>query len=91
MSLDESRLSRIRTPLLLVSVAVLVWAALGALDVGNFTYSGYATDGNNTITRVTEGGPADRGAPDGRLRPQYRWDSGREHTGPGATAAAGNQ
>jgi hypothetical protein len=60
MSLDESRLSRIRTPLLLVSVAVLVWAALGALDVGNFTYSGYATDGNNTITRVTEGGPADR-------------------------------
>jgi hypothetical protein len=51
--------SRYRTPLLVVTVVMLMWGVLGALDVRNQTYSGYATDGNNTITRVTDGGPAD--------------------------------
>jgi hypothetical protein len=46
--------------LLVFSALIFVWSVLGALDVRNFVDSGYATDGNNTITQITEGGPADR-------------------------------
>ena len=51
--------SRSRKLLLVVSAALVVWGVLGALDIRNQTYTGYATDGNNTITRVTDGSPAD--------------------------------
>lgn len=52
-------ISRYRPALLIVAVVLLVWGVLGALDIRNQTYRGYTTDGNNTITQVTEGGPAD--------------------------------
>jgi hypothetical protein len=58
--MNGSALSRYKSPLLIVSTLLLVWAVLGALDVRNYADNGYATDGNNTITQVVEGGPADR-------------------------------
>ncbi len=57
--MNTSELSRYKNPLLVVSVALLIWGALGVLDVRNQTYTGYVTDGNNTITGVAEGSPAD--------------------------------
>jgi len=57
--MNTSELSRYKNPLLVVSVVLLIWGALGALDVRNQTYTGYVTDGNNTITGVAEGNPAD--------------------------------
>ncbi len=57
--MHTSELSRYKTPLLVVAVALVVWGVLGALDIRNQTYTGYVTDGNNTITRVTDGSPAD--------------------------------
>jgi hypothetical protein len=50
---------RYKAPLLAVSVGILIWAMLGALDVKNQAFSGFVTDGNNTVTGVTQGGPAD--------------------------------
>ena len=57
--MNTSELSRYRPPLLVVAVVLVVWGVLGALDIRNQTYAGYVTDGNNTITQVTDGGPAD--------------------------------
>jgi hypothetical protein len=57
--MNNSELSRYKNPLLVVSVALLIWGTLGVLDVRNQTYTGYVTDGNNTITGVAEGSPAD--------------------------------
>jgi len=53
------QLARYKTPLLVVSALILIWGLFGVIDVRNQTYTGYATDGNNTITQVTNGGPAD--------------------------------
>jgi len=57
--MGTSDLSRFKTPLLGISFLILIWGLLGVLDVRNLTYTGYATDGNNTITQVTDGSPAD--------------------------------
>jgi hypothetical protein len=57
--METSEVSRYRRPLLVVAVVLVVWGVLGALDIRNQTYTGYVTDGNNTITRVTDGSPAD--------------------------------
>ena len=37
-----------------------VWGVLGIFDVDNLPYSGYQTDGNNTVTQVAEGSPAEQ-------------------------------
>jgi membrane-associated protease RseP (regulator of RpoE activity) len=57
--MNTSELPRYKTPLLVLSVVLLVWGASGVLDVRNQTYTGHVTDGNNTITGVSEGGPAE--------------------------------
>jgi hypothetical protein len=57
--METSEVSRYRKPLLVVAVVLVVWGVLGALDIRNQTYTGYVTDGNNTITQVTDGSPAD--------------------------------
>jgi hypothetical protein len=57
--MQTTKLSRHKTPLLVVAALLLIWGVLGALDIHNQTYTGYATDGNNTITQVTDGSPAD--------------------------------
>jgi len=56
--METLEVSRYKTPLLVVTVVILIWGALGALDIRNQTYTGYVTDGNNTITGVAEGSPA---------------------------------
>ena len=53
-----SDLSRYKKPVLVIAALILVWGALGALDAHNYSYNGYATDGNNTITRIDDAGPA---------------------------------
>lgn len=57
--MDTLKLGRYKAPLLVVSVLILVWGVFGALDVQNQAYRGYVTDGNNTITGVAGGGPAE--------------------------------
>jgi hypothetical protein len=57
--METPEVSRYRKLLPVVTVALVVWGVLGALDIRNQTYTGYATDGNNTITQVTDGSPAD--------------------------------
>jgi hypothetical protein len=50
---------RYKRALLAATVLILVWAILGAADARNRTYTGYVTDGNNTVIQVTESSPAD--------------------------------
>ncbi|AVR45375.1 hypothetical protein C7S20_08885 [Christiangramia fulva] len=45
--------------LLGVGILFIAWGILGVLDQKNFTYSGYSTDGNNTIVQVEKGSPAE--------------------------------
>jgi hypothetical protein len=58
-TMHTTEMSRYKTPLLVVAVVLVVWGVLGALDIRYQTYTGYVTDGNNTITQVTDGSPAD--------------------------------
>lgn len=45
--------------LMIAAVIFIIWGILGLMDAKNYTYSGYSTDGNNTITQVKEGSPAE--------------------------------
>jgi membrane-associated protease RseP (regulator of RpoE activity) len=51
--------STIKVPLAIFAVVVLVWGIMGFLDIGKATQVGYDTDGNNTVTQVYSGGPAE--------------------------------
>ncbi len=44
--------------LLFVGAAFIVWGVLGLMDSKNYTYSGYQTDGNNTIVQIEDASPA---------------------------------
>ena len=55
-----SQTARYKTPFLALAVLFLIWGALGVIDQRKVPYSGYITDGNNTVTRVDPGSPADR-------------------------------
>ena len=46
------------TILLVVGVLFIIWGILGIMDFKNFTYSGFITDGNNTIIKVEDNSPA---------------------------------
>lgn len=54
-----SDLSGRKTWYLVAAVLVAIWGLLGLLDQPDVPYSGYQTDGDNTVTRVMEGGPAE--------------------------------
>ena len=56
--MTNSDFSRYKKPGLIVAAVILLWGALGGADAHNYSYNGYATDGNNTITRVDDAGPA---------------------------------
>jgi len=43
----------------IVGVLFIIWGILGIMDAKNYSYSGYNTDGNNTITQVKDGSPAE--------------------------------
>ena len=45
--------------LIIVAILFIIWGILGLMDAKNYSYSGYSTDGNNTITRVRAGSPAE--------------------------------
>lgn len=45
--------------LIIAAVLFIIWGILGLMDAKNYSYSGYSTDGNNTITQVREGSPAE--------------------------------
>jgi len=47
------------TILLIVSVLFIIWGVLGMMDSKNYAYSGYSTDGDNTIIQVREGSPSE--------------------------------
>lgn len=46
------------TTLFVVAVLFIIWGILGVMDFKNFTYSGYITDGDNTIIKVEDNSPA---------------------------------
>lgn len=56
--MNRTQPGRYRTLLSVVAAAIVIWGAIGAFDLSNQPYSGYATDGNNTVTQVTDGSPA---------------------------------
>lgn len=43
----------------IAAVLFIIWGILGLMDAKNYSYSGYNTDGNNTITKVKDGSPAE--------------------------------
>jgi hypothetical protein len=54
----EQRAVSYRTPFLIVAALFVVWGILGVIDAGNIPYSGYLTDGNNTVVQVQDRSPA---------------------------------
>ena len=57
--MNVSDASRYKAPILVIAALIIVWGVFGLIDVPNYSYNGYVTDGNNTITRVNAGGPAE--------------------------------
>ncbi len=55
----ENKSTKYNTLLLIIGVLFIVWGILGLMDSENYAYDGYSTDGNNTITQVKEGSPAE--------------------------------
>jgi len=47
------------TALYVLAVLFIIWGILGLMDAKNYVTSGYNTDGNNTIIKIIEGGPAE--------------------------------
>jgi len=43
----------------IAAVLFIIWGILGLMDAKNYSYAGYSTDGNNKITQVREGSPAE--------------------------------
>ena len=50
-----------KTKFLIAAVLVAIWGIMGVMDQSNVPYSGYFTDGNNTVTQVLAGSPAEAG------------------------------
>jgi len=51
--------ARHKTTFLTLAALIVIWAILGTFDVRNLTYTGYLTDGDNTVVQVTSGSPAE--------------------------------
>jgi hypothetical protein len=43
----------------IAGVLFIIWGILGLMDAKNYSYSGYGTDGDNTIIQVRDGSPAE--------------------------------
>jgi hypothetical protein len=54
----ERKAATYKVPMLVGAALFVLWGVFGVLDAGNVPYSGYLTDGNNTVTQVEEGSPA---------------------------------
>ena len=55
----ENQATKNNPILLIMAVLFIIWGVLGLMDSENYAYSGYNTDGNNSITQVREGSPAE--------------------------------
>jgi len=53
--------SQYKTPLIIFAAVVAVYGIFGWMDVGNYAQGGWNTDGNNTVTEVLPGSPAEAG------------------------------
>ena len=58
--METNTYARYKTTMLVAAGLFAVWGILGIFDVGNLPYAGYQTDGNNTVTQVREGSPAEQ-------------------------------
>ena len=56
--MEANTYARYKTTLLVAAGLFAVWGILGIFDVSNLPFNGYQTDGNNTVTQITDGGPA---------------------------------
>ncbi|MGD2215329.1 MAG: PDZ domain-containing protein [Gemmatimonadales bacterium] len=56
--MTEQKTGNYKIPMLAGAALFVLWGVFGLLDAGNVAYSGYITDGNNTVTQVEEGSPA---------------------------------
>jgi hypothetical protein len=54
----EFNKNKYRLPVFIIAALVAIWGILGLLDIQNFTYVGYNTDGDKTVIAVEEGSPA---------------------------------
>lgn len=57
--MQTNTFARYRPAMLAAAGVIALWGVLSIFDVQHRPYSGYQTDGNNTLTNVAEGGPAD--------------------------------
>jgi membrane-associated protease RseP (regulator of RpoE activity) len=55
----ENQSTKYNALLLIVGLLFIIWGVLGLMDSKNYAYSGYDTDGNNTIIQVREGSPSE--------------------------------
>lgn len=53
--------SQYKTPLIIAAAVVAIYGIFGWMDVGNYAQGGWNTDGNNTVTQVLPGSPAEAG------------------------------
>ncbi len=56
----DVRRPRHKTLFLTLAAILVVWGLLGLRNIASFVYSGYTTDGNNTVIHVDEASPAAR-------------------------------
>ncbi len=55
----ENQSTKYNALLFIVGLLFIIWGVLGLMDSKNYAYSGYSTDGNNTIIQVREGSPSE--------------------------------
>ena len=58
--MERQNYARYKTAMLVAAGLFAVWGVFGVFDVDNLPYAGYLTDGNNTVTQVREGSPAEQ-------------------------------
>ncbi len=58
--MEGNSYARYKTAMLVAAGLFAVWGVFGIFDVNNLPYSGYQTDGNNTVTQVAEDSPAEQ-------------------------------
>ncbi len=57
--MSKSDAARHKTALVALAGLIILWGALGVLEVGNVPFSGYTTDGDNNVIQVTAGSPSE--------------------------------
>jgi hypothetical protein len=58
--MSEPQAAKYKTPFLVLAALFVIWGILGTFDLRNVPYTGFNTDGNNTVTEVDAGSPAER-------------------------------